>query len=77
MRVSNKIELIDISVDTGADLCYSTYTFKTHRKKVIMKNILIGIVIGIVLTTVGFSGVARIFDNGLNKVQDVAKEAAK
>lgn len=42
-----------------------------------MKNILIGIVLGIVIATVGFSGVARIFDNGVNKVQEVSREAAK
>jgi hypothetical protein len=42
-----------------------------------MKNFLIGVVVGIVLTTVGFSGIARIFDNGLNKVQEISKEAAK
>ena len=42
-----------------------------------MKNILIGIVIGIVIATVGFSGIARIMDNGVSKVQEVSKEAAK
>lgn len=42
-----------------------------------MKNIFIGIVIGVVLTTVGFSGVARMFDNGLSKVQEISREAAK
>jgi uncharacterized membrane protein YtjA (UPF0391 family) len=42
-----------------------------------MKNILIGIVIGIVVATVGFSGIARIMDNGVTKVQEVSKEAAK
>lgn len=42
-----------------------------------MKNFLIGVVVGIILTTVGFSGVARIMDNGLNKVQEISKEAAK
>ena len=42
-----------------------------------MKNFLIGVVVGIILTTVGFSGIARIFDNGLNKVQEISKEAAK
>lgn len=42
-----------------------------------MKNILIGIVLGIVIATVGFSGVARIFDNGVSKVQEVSREAAK
>ena len=42
-----------------------------------MKNILIGIVIGIVVATVGFSGIARIMDNGVTKVQEVSKQAAK
>lgn len=42
-----------------------------------MKNFLIGVVVGVVLTTVGFSGVARMLDNGLNKVQEISKEAAK
>lgn len=42
-----------------------------------MKNFLIGVVVGIVLTTVGFSGIARMFDNGVNKVQEISKEAAK
>jgi hypothetical protein len=42
-----------------------------------MKTFIIGTVFGIVLTTVGFSGLARIFDNGVVKVQQVTKEAAQ
>jgi hypothetical protein len=42
-----------------------------------MKTFILGIVFGIVICTVGFSGIARIFDNGVAKVQDVAKDAAK
>lgn len=42
-----------------------------------MKNFIAGIICGIVICTVGFSGIARIFDNGVSKVQSVAKEAAK
>jgi hypothetical protein len=42
-----------------------------------MKGFIIGTVFGIAVCTVGFSGIARMFDNGLNKVQEVAKEAAK
>lgn len=42
-----------------------------------MKNFLIGVVFGVVLCTVGFSGIAKMFDNGLNKVQEVSREAAK
>jgi len=36
-----------------------------------------GVVVGVVICTVGFSGVARMIDNGVNKVQEVTKEAAK
>lgn len=36
-----------------------------------------GTIFGLVIATVGFSGVARIFDNGVQKVQEVSREAAK
>jgi hypothetical protein len=36
-----------------------------------------GVVVGVVICTVGFSGIARMIDNGVNKVQEVAKEATK
>jgi hypothetical protein len=42
-----------------------------------MKNFIAGTIFGIVICTVGFTGVARMFDNGVNKVQEVAKDAAK
>lgn len=42
-----------------------------------MSKFLAGMVVGIVVCTVGFSGIARMFDNGVNKVQAVAKEASK
>ncbi|MEI6420732.1 MAG: hypothetical protein WCP55_00825 [Lentisphaerota bacterium] len=42
-----------------------------------MKGFILGTVFGIMIVTVGFSGMARIFDNGLAKVQEVSKEAAK
>ena len=42
-----------------------------------MKLFFAGVVTGIIICTVGLSGVARIFDNGVAKVQEVAKEAAK
>jgi uncharacterized membrane protein YtjA (UPF0391 family) len=34
-------------------------------------------VLGIVVATVGFTGIARIADTGVAKVQAVSKEAAK
>ena len=42
-----------------------------------MKGFIAGTIFGIVICTVGFSGIARLFDNGVTKVQEVAKEAAQ
>lgn len=42
-----------------------------------MKSFIAGTIFGIVICTVGFTGLARMFDNGLNKVQEVSREAAK
>lgn len=36
-----------------------------------------GVVVGIMITSVGFAGIARMLDNGVSKVQEVSKEAAK
>lgn len=38
---------------------------------------IVAFVLGIVVATVGFSGVANIVDGGVSKVQEVAKEVAK
>ena len=42
-----------------------------------MKAFILGTVFGIVLCTVGLSGIAKMFDNGVSKVQQVTKEAAQ
>jgi hypothetical protein len=42
-----------------------------------MKMFIIGTVFGVMIVTVGFSGIARMFDNGVAKVQNISKEAAK
>ena len=42
-----------------------------------MKAFITGTIFGLVVATVGFSGLARIFDNGVQKVQEVSKEAAR
>lgn len=36
-----------------------------------------GIIVGIVVTTVGFSGMARIADKGVVQVQAIARDAVK
>ena len=42
-----------------------------------MKGFIVGTVFGILICTVGLSGIARMLDNGVSKVQEVSKEAAK
>ncbi len=42
-----------------------------------MKSFVAGTVFGIIICTVGFTGIARMFDNGVAKVQEVSREAAK
>ena len=42
-----------------------------------MKAFILGTVFGIVVATVGFSGIARILDHGIQKTKDIATETAK
>jgi capsular polysaccharide biosynthesis protein len=42
-----------------------------------MRNLVIGFVLGIVVATVGFSGVARILDNGVGAVKSTSKDLAQ
>ena len=42
-----------------------------------MIRFLAGVIVGIMITTIGFGGIARIADNGVQKVQDISREAAK
>ncbi len=42
-----------------------------------MKAFIAGTIFGIVLCTVGLSGLFKMFDNGVSKVQQVTKEAAQ
>ena len=42
-----------------------------------MKSYVLGVITGIIICTVGLSGIAKILDNGVTKVQNVAKEAAQ
>jgi len=37
----------------------------------------LGVVVGIMICTVGFGGITRMLDNGVSKVQAVTQEAAK
>jgi hypothetical protein len=42
-----------------------------------MGKFIAGFILGIVVATIGFSGVARLLDNGVNKVKEVATEKAQ
>ena len=42
-----------------------------------MRNLLIGFVLGLVVATVGFSGVARILDNSISAVKSTSKDLAQ
>lgn len=42
-----------------------------------MKNFIFGTIFGIVISTVGFSGIARMLDNGIQKTKEIATETAK
>lgn len=42
-----------------------------------MKGYIIAFVLGMIVATVGLGGLAKIFDNGVQKVQEYSKEAAK
>ena len=42
-----------------------------------MKTFILGTIFGIVISTVGFSGIARMLDNGVNKVKEVSQEQVK
>ena len=42
-----------------------------------MKNFIVGTIFGVVISTVGFSGIARMLDNGIEKTKAIAVEGAK
>lgn len=42
-----------------------------------MIKILIGFILGIIVSTVGFSGVARMLDHGVDQVKTHSQEIAK
>lgn len=42
-----------------------------------MKNFVIGVIFGLVLATVGFSGIARIMDKGVETLKTQSSELAK
>lgn len=48
-----------------------------HGKENAMTKILIGFIFGIIVATVGFSGIARMLDRGVDTVKTQSQEMAK
>jgi len=48
-----------------------------HSKESEVKSYILGVITGIIICTVGLSGIFKMFDNGVSKVQDISREAAK
>lgn len=42
-----------------------------------MRNFFLGTMFGIVISTIGFSGVAKLLDNGVNKTKAMVQEQIK
>jgi capsular polysaccharide biosynthesis protein len=42
-----------------------------------MRNLVIGFILGLVVSAVGFSGLARMFDKGVHTIQTQSKELAQ
>jgi hypothetical protein len=42
-----------------------------------MSKLVIGFVLGLIVAAVGFSGIARIFDRGVQTIQQTSKELAQ
>lgn len=42
-----------------------------------MTNLFIGFIFGVVVSAIGFDGVVKILDGGVEKVQDVSRELSK
>ena len=42
-----------------------------------MGNFIIGVIVGITATTIGFSGIARVLDSGLKSTQEIVRQVDK
>ena len=57
---------------------YNTSMHNTHTQKgIYMKAFIAGTIFGLVLATVGFSGIAKMLDKGVDTVKTQSTELAK
>jgi hypothetical protein len=60
-------------IDNGSTLCYTVFI---HTGDYMIKFFL-GIIVGIVVATVGFTGLANMADKGVAKTKEIAVDVAK
>ncbi len=53
------------------------YYYRNSYKGTQMTKLLVGFILGLIVATVGFSGVARILDRGIDTVKTQSQEMAK
>ena len=46
-------------------------------KELAMRNLFVGVILGIVLSTQGFSGLVRLLDSGVDAVKQTSKDIVK
>lgn len=65
----------NLGVDILVDWLYNT---NLHTQKgSVMKAFIIGTIFGLILATVGFTGIARMLDKGVDTVKHQSQELAK
>jgi len=42
-----------------------------------MRNFIFGFIVGVIVSAVGFTGIARLMDRGVNKIKQVSTEMAR
>jgi len=72
-----RLRLAKIVFDSWLDIAYNTYMFNKNIEGNNMKAFILGTVFGLVLATVGFSGIARMLDKGVDSVKTQSTELAK
>ena len=58
-------------------LCTVEALLLTHTERHNMKGFIVGTIFGLVLATVGFSGIAKMLDKGVDTVKTQSQEMAK
>ena len=69
-------QIVPNSIDKIDYLSYNSNCNNTYREA-IMKAFILGTIFGLILATVGFSGIAKMLDKGVDTVKTQSQELAK